>query len=217
LFSDFKKWSNSEKNVGFKKYYQLAKHSRCILDIGSHIGLTVMPVSLICKNQLHSFELSPTNFKLLKKHIIKNNITNVALNNYCVGDKCKKILIKDSLISTPNFNLVTLSDSFFCKKLIIDMITIDKYVKEKNILPDLIKIDVEGYEYFVLKGCKDTIKKFNPKIVLSYHPNLINQYGINQMDFFNLLNKLNLRIFDIDGNVPRKLKNSDYLLVYKDA
>ena len=25
LFSDFKKWSNSEKNVGFKKYYQLAE------------------------------------------------------------------------------------------------------------------------------------------------------------------------------------------------
>jgi FkbM family methyltransferase len=48
-------------------------------------------------------------------------------------------------------------------------ITIDDFVKEKDIRPDFIKIDVEGFEYEVLQGMIETLKKFKPKIIMETH------------------------------------------------
>lgn len=49
---------------------------------------------------------------------------------------------------------------------------------------DLIKIDVEGYEYKVLLGAKETLKKYNPVIIIECFDkyfekvnSLLNEYG----------------------------------------
>jgi hypothetical protein len=39
--------------------------------------------------------------------------------------------------------------------------------------PPFIKIDVEGFELFVLQGGLNLIDKFRPKIVVEYSPNLL--------------------------------------------
>ncbi|MEM1671529.1 MAG: FkbM family methyltransferase [Archaeoglobaceae archaeon] len=51
------------------------------------------------------------------------------------------------------------------------MTTIDKFVEETNIEKvDFIKIDTEGYEREIIKGAKETIRKFKPKMAISaYH------------------------------------------------
>jgi len=51
--------------------------------------------------------------------------------------------------------------------------TVDRYVSEKNIYKlELIKIDTEGSEYRILKGGKETIKKFLPIIIYEYSPTI---------------------------------------------
>lgn len=44
--------------------------------------------------------------------------------------------------------------------------TLDNFTREKNIIPDLIKIDVEGHELSVLKGAKNFIDKHNPTLII---------------------------------------------------
>lgn len=41
----------------------------------------------------------------------------------------------------------------------------DSYLTEKNLIPDLIKIDTEGYELQVLDRASNTINKFKPMII----------------------------------------------------
>ena len=69
-----------------------------------------------------------------------------------------------------NFNVTTL-DTF-----------IEENFTENKI--DLIKIDVEGFEYQVLIGAKDTLTKYNPIIIIeSFNDkfekvnSLLNKYG----------------------------------------
>tara|TARA_B100001250_G_C19569478_1_gene686997 strand:+ start:551 stop:808 length:258 start_codon:yes stop_codon:yes gene_type:complete len=49
------------------------------------------------------------------------------------------------------------------KKTIRKQITLDSYCKNNNVSPDIIKIDVEGAEWFVLNGARNTIQQSRPK------------------------------------------------------
>ena len=44
--------------------------------------------------------------------------------------------------------------------------TLDDFIKEKNITPDLIKIDVEGHELAVLKGAESYINTHHPTLII---------------------------------------------------
>lgn len=44
--------------------------------------------------------------------------------------------------------------------------TLDNFTKEKNIFPDLIKIDVEGHELSVLKGAENYINNYHPTLII---------------------------------------------------
>ncbi len=44
--------------------------------------------------------------------------------------------------------------------------TLDAFVKEKNVFPDLIKIDVEGHELSVLKGAENYISTHYPTLII---------------------------------------------------
>lgn len=44
--------------------------------------------------------------------------------------------------------------------------TLDNFTKEKSIIPDLIKIDVEGHELSVLKGAEKFISKYHPTLII---------------------------------------------------
>lgn len=48
-------------------------------------------------------------------------------------------------------------------------ISIDEYTKS-NSPPDVIKIDVEGEEYEVLKGAEKTLEKHHPSLIIEVHP-----------------------------------------------
>ncbi len=94
----------------------------------------------------------------------------------------------------------------------IQSITLDDYVFTNKLKPDVIKIDVEGYEYFVLEGAVKIINKYNPIIILSYHPNLLKKNGINNNKFMKLINDLRLSLKNINGEIPSTLKSEDYIL-----
>jgi len=48
------------------------------------------------------------------------------------------------------------------------MMTIDEFIKDKK-QPKLIRMDVEGYEYEILKGMKNTLNS-EVKILMELHP-----------------------------------------------
>lgn len=53
----------------------------------------------------------------------------------------------------------------------VQTITLDSLVKHFNLIPDFIKIDVEGAEFFVLNGAEETAKSNRIKILVEMHSN----------------------------------------------
>ena len=72
--------------------------------------------------------------------------------------------------------------------------SIDQFVKERNIKIDFIKIDVEGAELGVLKGGWNTIRENKPLINLAMHPNSIANRGNTNEQIWDFLAPMNYKI-----------------------
>jgi len=64
-------------------------------------------------------------------------------------------------------------------KVEIQMTTLDDECERLGIYPDVLKIDIEGYEYEALRGATELLKSARPVICLELHLDLLEQRGIN--------------------------------------
>lgn len=55
------------------------------------------------------------------------------------------------------------------------IITVDAYCQRKKIQPTHIKIDIEGYEMFVLHGMNRTLARYKPKLFIEFHERIIRE------------------------------------------
>ncbi|MGB9184464.1 MAG: FkbM family methyltransferase [Solirubrobacteraceae bacterium] len=69
--------------------------------------------------------------------------------------------------------------------------------------PAFIKIDVEGAELLVLRGARETIRRWRPTIVFEHGIGAADRYETGPADIYELLvDDLDMRIFDLDGAGP---------------
>lgn len=185
-FSNFRKWGDSH-NSGFETTINFSKNKKCVLDIGAHIGLVSLPLSDVIDKQgyIYSFEPSTVNNNYLKKHIRLNKKKNIKIENYLVGNQdIESVNFYEASTPSGENSVIKKSDTLEIKKT---QIKIDTYCKKNKIIPQVIKIDVEGYEISVLEGCEEVIKNYKPIIILSVHPSRIKTIGQNLKDLTDLI------------------------------
>jgi FkbM family methyltransferase len=61
---------------------------------------------------------------------------------------------------------------------------------------DLIKLDLEGYELFALKGAKATIKKNKPVLVLEVNPRHMSRFGHKPKQLYEFIESLGYKVVD---------------------
>ena len=187
-------FSNSRK-ICFEKQilsYNTYLLNKDILDIGSNIGLISLA---ICNNlkykSIHLFEPNPHYLSYSKK--ILTEYDNIFFNNVGVGNiNEEKILYssKDDNIGWNTFlkkdplqndNFINKMDQYLCKIIKLD----DYYKNIDNI--DFIKIDVEGYEAYVIEGAFELIKKFKPYIYVEVGWGTEHPYWNYNIEIYNKL------------------------------
>ena len=218
-FSDFKNWGSKASSI-FSHMMLKCKNKKCVIDIGAHIGLMTMPISSILEKdgKIFCFEPSRINYKFLNYHLSLNKIYNAITINKLVGNKNKnKVYFYESNNPTGMNSIIKLNEkkNINFKKTIKKQISLDGFVNLNNIKPDLIKIDAEGSEIYILQGAINTIKKYKPDIFISIHKNYIKKIGQTDKQLFKLLNKINYQIKDSSGMICKYLENKEYFLSLK--
>jgi FkbM family methyltransferase len=165
---------NKKKILNFfkQKFYN---SSLLILDVGSHHGETI---SFFSNNfdihQIHGFEPSIINFSTLKKNT--KELKNTQIHNYGLGNKYGTFnFTQSSESSSSTFVKINEKSSYFKKKYLIlnlgkkknnlkkTQCSLDTgknfFQKNKLNYVDLLKIDTEGFEFEVLEGIDEHIKK----------------------------------------------------------
>lgn len=185
----------------------LKKHSNCI-DVGCHKG-EILEIILKYSSEgiHHAFEPIPYFYERL-----------------CSEFSSEKVIISSIALSnnkgTTTFNYVKNAPaysglkqrSYEVKHPDIEIINVQTDAMDAIIPSDLkidfIKIDVEGAEYFVLEGAKETIKRSKPIVVFEFGKGGSDFYDITPEKMYFLINtELNLKISTLKG----WLSNSDSL------
>jgi len=198
-----------KKIINFLKKNFSIQH---VIDVGAHKGETL---SLFCKSfdltSIFSFEASHKNFAILKtkaKQISINNpnviieIQNIALGK--VARQANFYQLYESSSST--FNSINTKSKYYNrkKKILgfgthdnffevskIGIITLDQYFKKNNLNNiSLLKIDTEGFEYEIIQGAQESLKKIKLILFEHHYDDMINKnYTFSDINDFLKKNK----------------------------
>jgi FkbM family methyltransferase len=162
----------------FKERFKNNKND-VIIDVGGYIGDSILVFRQYTENKIYSFEPNTKNYKLALKTLELNKLSgtdgNVVIENFGLGDKKKTetLTINDGAISSI---IHKSKDNTLNEEIKID--TLDNYVKKYNLNVGLIKVDIEGYEQYFLRGAINTIKEQKPILLLSIYHNYDDFYKI---------------------------------------
>lgn len=162
-------WEKNELEI----WNILAEKSNTIFDIGANTGIySVFSSKINPLSKIYAFEPNPINIQRFEKNIELNNSKNIIFVDKAVGESDSSIKFTvpvNDEISLVSSAVGEFSESFFdinYKEIEVQQTSIDNYVTEKKIDNiNLIKIDVEYYEFNLLKGAINTLKKQSPVIL----------------------------------------------------
>ena len=144
------------------------------IDIGAHFGyFTLLFSALAREGHVYSFEPSNNNYALLEANTRKKNITidhrAVSRQNGSISFFEFPVLFSESnsIYADQYQNEQWFKDSGF-KEITVECITLDSYCKTHSIMPDFIKIDVEGAEHDVISGAQNILRQSNPVIAMEF-------------------------------------------------
>ena len=181
-----------------------------ILDIGAQSGLYSLYAKYLPMSSFYSFEPFKPTFELLNENISLNNITNIKTFNIGLSNKKEQTTLNTCLSHNGLHTIGETPKRFndICK-IEIEVDTIDNLFYEKDICVDFIKIDTEGYEFFILKGGEKTVKRYKPFIQLEWNETNMLQCNVKLQEFSNYLNELGyIKINHIEENAYFVHKNS---------
>ncbi|MES2278833.1 MAG: FkbM family methyltransferase [Bacteroidota bacterium] len=170
------------------------------LDIGANIGLQSIRMSKCCGDSGKVYAFEPLTYLQNKftKNTQLNNCTNITLFPFALSDVPgeSEIKINEHNWNQGTFSLTQTNTGNTLQQLVIK---VADEIPEIEMLANLhlIKIDVEGFEYPVLRGLKTTLQKHKPRIIFEYDSNYWVQTGQSMADCFALLTSLNYTLYQI--------------------
>lgn len=153
-------------------------------DVGANIGYYTVFASEVCTNgEVHAFELNPHFLHLARKSLNENG-TRAILNNNAVSNSTG-----ESVGYAGTFGKTSVDREDKHSDQQVESITLDSYCKTHS-YPEVMKIDVEGFEAHVLEGAEQVLEQGYPKkLFLEVHPSKIRDYDRTLQHIFDLLNR----------------------------
>lgn len=188
----------------FEKVSQERNNTNVVWDIGAHFGYSSLVFANILKNaNIYSFEPNVFNLERFRQnlslnpqlkekiHIIPLAVSNIegqetfSLSNNVDGSQSSG----SHLVKASKPLHQSIYDKFHFSDTLVEVSSMDILIKLYP-KPDLIKIDVEGAELFVLKGGIQLLTKFAPTLLMEIHNISIMHEMVNLLRDLNYQSKI---------------------------
>ncbi|MDR2528252.1 MAG: FkbM family methyltransferase [Synergistaceae bacterium] len=168
------------------------KENPVLLDVGANTGTMSLLGAFLPNLFSYAFEPVPSTFELLQRNVFLNGLQSRArLYNMGLSDRKGESSVylpssgKDSGLATLSSTPSRFQGS---EKIDISVMTLDDWMREANPASiDVLKIDTEGHELYVLRGARELLERFSPVIVLEYASCNTVQFGYAPEEIDKLL------------------------------
>ncbi|MBS1753941.1 MAG: FkbM family methyltransferase [Bacteroidetes bacterium] len=212
----------SNPQISLYKYYptsnsQLARLARLVqnkypdstmADIGANVGDTIAVIRSQSDIPVIAIEGDAFSYSFLQKNV--GQFKDVVILQQFLGEEKKELTVN---IEKDGWNNTLIPNESGTRKLKI--ITFDNLIAEKNLSNrnlKLIKVDTEGFDTIILRGCKETISKHNPVIYFEYNGEnmkAIGEDGISTLLSFKSKGYEFIHIYDCINNLILVTKLDD--------
>ncbi len=206
-------------NEAWRFCIEACRGKRNFVDVGAHIGLYTIPAALVMQHtgRVIAFEPGKKNHEVLLRHIAMNDVHNVCSYNCLLGDEEKTVSFYEDVVSPSAMNSVAKSakiaqktDRYVehkCRQL-----TLDQICASEDIKPQVVKVDVEGAELFVLHGARKMFSEARPLVFLSIHPGRMSLLGHCPEDILRFIGSVDYEVRTTDNSKPSEISFGEYIL-----
>lgn len=181
------------------------------IDVGSNIGLFSLVASKIVGNEgkVICFEPAPSTFSRLEENAKINNLNNIDLRNIGLSDSVSELEFYISKNGYDAWNSFAPSqDNKLENSITVPVSTLDIELKDVDKTGiKLVKIDVEGWEKFVLRGGKELFMNFNPVVMVEFTEENTFNAGYSIHEIYDIMTGF--------GYVWYRIKNNELVLETK--
>lgn len=183
-------------------------------DVGANVGWHTLLMAKGVGKEGHvlAFEPNPGVYDCLKENIAFNNLSQVIVSDLALSDNDGELYFNappSSSIGAGAGHIINNVDSSNVEqKIKVKTKKLDTIFSTMNLSRlDLIKIDVEGWEWNVLEGAKETLKRYRPYIIFEYDAKYIIRSGGISGNLDKLFSDLSYSIYRIYRNKLLKVEN----------
>lgn len=160
-----------------------------VLIVGSHIGSLAIPLAEKCAD-LVAIEANPDTFELLKLNISLNNCNNISAHNIAASDKREQLKFLKSRVNSGGSKRTPKNHNFMYdfdkpEEIEVEAYSLDEHLGVESY--DLIIMDIEGSEYFALKGMPNILVQSKVLVVEFLPHHLRDVAGITVDDFLSVI------------------------------
>lgn len=185
----------------------------CVVDVGAHIGEYALVASRAVGSSgwVYAFEPGGSIYPFLEANIRRNDAQNVVAVQMAVSDNDGTMEL--NLGSDPGHSRLVVGDQGRTGLdstgiVAIPSTTLDSFAEERGVRIDVLKVDVEGAEFAVLKGARRVLGQAGsdaPVILFEYLPRTWEEYGYTLEDGISYLGTVGYDVFGhtADGLLSR--------------
>ena len=170
------------------------------LDVGANVGFYTLLYSTYAA-KTHAFEPNPEILEILRENVETNENNSIVISDSALSDRNGTVDFFTP-INSANMGVASLSEKSVSehRKITVKTQKLDDYYEStKSSKPvKFIKIDVEGFEYFVLQGGKRLLREHKPTLMLEVNVERYKNAGATYKKLHELLVDLGYSIYTID-------------------
>jgi FkbM family methyltransferase len=182
---------------------KLTTRGMVVVDIGANVGFYALRIGKWVgpTGRVLAFEPDPFSFRVLHERARKSGYANVEAYHVALGDVTGKAVLYCSTTNRADNRLHPSDGNSDAEQHVVDLSSLDAFLARSGTRRiDALKIDVQGAEESVLRGANATLRENDIRwIWVEFSPPHLRDAGTDPQRFLELLNGLEMDVFEVDG------------------
>jgi FkbM family methyltransferase len=182
----------------FDLMLQSREGKRAFLDIGANHGVFSLAFTHGRPDvKALAIDPSPLAFPILQHNIAANPGCNIQALQVAAGEKQGQLRMR---VNWHHLEVIADQSAEESEQIkVVPVRPMDDVCEEMNFVPDLIKVDVEGFELQCLKGLRRTLERTRADFFLEIHPDFLEPLGESPADIVNYVQDLKYGFWGMHG------------------